>query len=226
MEAGKLELASAPLDLRDVVEEAAGVVAQRAAEKGLRLAVHVDPALDTAAVGDPERLRQVLLNLLSNAVKFTAAGGVSVAVSDGGPAAGGRRAFRVEVRDTGIGISAEGQRKLFGRFSQVRRARAAAPGERKERERGKRKRERRERERDRREQGGWNRKPDKPRLWGMGDGTGVYCGGGALDAAAPPGFELWGAARWCAGRRPASDAARRGRWTRARPAGERVTQRQ
>ncbi len=91
MEAGKLELATAPFDLRDAVEEAAGVVAHRVAEKGLELGVHVDPALDTAVVGDPERLRQILLNLLANAVKFTAAGGVFVTVSDGGAAAGALR---------------------------------------------------------------------------------------------------------------------------------------
>ena len=125
VEAGKLELAAVPFDLRDAVEETAHLLAHRAAEKGLELGVHVDPGLDTAVVGDPDRLRQILLNLVANGVKFTAAGGVSVTVAAGGEAAGGRRVFRFEVRDTGIGISAEGQRKLFGRFSQVRRLRAA-----------------------------------------------------------------------------------------------------
>ena len=119
VEAGKLELAAVPFDLRAAVEETADLLAHRAAEKGLELGVYMDPAMHAAVVGDPERLRQILLNLLTNGVKFTSAGGVYATVSAGEEAAGGRRVYRFEVRDTGIGISAEGQRKLFGRFSQV-----------------------------------------------------------------------------------------------------------
>ncbi len=82
---------------------------QRAAEaKGLRMALQLDPAVRLPVRGDPVRLRQVLSNLLGNAVKFTARGGIDLGVRRLGETPA-QHLLRFEVRDTGIGISAERQ---------------------------------------------------------------------------------------------------------------------
>ena len=123
VEAGKLELSPVNFDLRAAVEETLELAAPRAGEKGLELCLEMEPDLADGVVGDPDRLKQILLNLVSNGVKFTSTGGVFVrvtsSVAPGSPCSGERRIFLFEVRDTGIGISPEGQRKLFSRFSQV-----------------------------------------------------------------------------------------------------------
>ena len=123
VEAGKLELSPVNFDLRAAVEETLELAAPRAGEKGLELCLEMEPGLADGVVGDPDRLKQILLNLVSNGVKFTSTGGVFVrvtsSVAPGSPCSGERRIFLFEVRDTGIGISPEGQRKLFSRFSQV-----------------------------------------------------------------------------------------------------------
>ncbi len=69
--AGKMELEALDFDLAATVEQAAGLLAGRAAEKGISLSTFVDPALPAVVNGDAMRLRQVLLNLISNGVKFT-----------------------------------------------------------------------------------------------------------------------------------------------------------
>ena len=80
IESGGLELESIPFDLVTCVEEAVGIVAPTADEKGLTLAALFAVDAPTTVVGDPVRLRQILVNLLSNAVKFTAGGQVTVEV--------------------------------------------------------------------------------------------------------------------------------------------------
>src|SRR4029453_18355362 len=77
IEAGKLDLETIDLDLRCTIEDVARMIAFQAEQKGLKLSVHLDPALPTAVKGDPARLRQILTNLASNAVKFTSNGEVS-----------------------------------------------------------------------------------------------------------------------------------------------------
>jgi PAS domain S-box-containing protein len=132
IEAGKLELESQPFDLRECVESALDLLAARASEKGLDLAYLLDEQVPAAVYGDVTRLRQVLVNLLSNAVKFTEQGEVVISVEarltekkEDGRANGqeydGTKFYELhfEVRDTGIGISAEGQARLFRSFSQV-----------------------------------------------------------------------------------------------------------
>jgi signal transduction histidine kinase len=132
IEAGKLELEHQPFDLRECVESALDLVATRATEKSLDLAYLLDNQVPASVYGDVTRLRQVLVNLLSNAVKFTEQGEVVISVEarrtekkeDGRTYAQDGREFmfyelHFAVRDTGIGISAEGQARLFRSFSQV-----------------------------------------------------------------------------------------------------------
>jgi PAS domain S-box-containing protein len=118
IEAGKLELEREPFDLRECVEAALDVLAPRASEKTLELAYVVDEAAPPALVGDPTRLRQILINLVGNAVKFTDVGEVVVTV-DSTPAEDERHVLHFAVRDTGIGIPAERIQSLFESFTQV-----------------------------------------------------------------------------------------------------------
>ncbi len=123
IEAGRLELEFQPLDVRQVVESALDLVATEAAEKGLTLASAVDAAVPVAIVGDPTRLRQILVNLLTNAVKFTGRGEVLLRV-DAAPLPQSADAvapveLHFSVRDTGIGIPQERMDRLFRSFSQV-----------------------------------------------------------------------------------------------------------
>lgn len=121
IEAGKLAIQPVPIDLRDLVEGTVEQLAERAQRKHLSLSVEYDPTLPTVVMGDPIRVRQILSNFVSNAIKFTQAGDVSVTVGldpssfrEGSP-----HKIRLAVTDTGFGISAEGQAKLFQSFSQV-----------------------------------------------------------------------------------------------------------
>ena len=118
IEAGKLDMETIPFSLGDVVDNVVNVLSMKADEKGLELLLDMPLQLPTALVGDPSRLGQVLLNLGNNAVKFTDSGEVVVAVQvleqDGASAR-----LRFEVRDTGIGMSAEQQQRLFQPFTQA-----------------------------------------------------------------------------------------------------------
>ena len=118
IESGKLDLEDQPFDLVNCVEEAVDLLATRAAEKGLELAIEIDPAQPRWIRGDVTRLRQILVNLVSNALKFTASGEVVVTVkpfSDGTEESG----IHFAVRDTGCGIPADRLDRLFRSFSQV-----------------------------------------------------------------------------------------------------------
>jgi len=118
IEAGRLELESIPFDLANLVETSAELLASRAEEKKLPLVVWVDPRLPDLLVGDPTRLRQVLVNLIGNAVKFTHAGQVVVR-AEAGEHSGDTLRVRFEVRDTGIGITPEERSRLFNPFTQA-----------------------------------------------------------------------------------------------------------
>jgi PAS domain S-box-containing protein len=115
IEAGKLELEAKPFGLAGLVEETVELLAPRAQAKGLEIASYVDDALPAQLVGDPTRLRQVLLNLAGNAIKFTEAGGLTIVVE---PAVTpGDVSFVVQ--DTGVGIAREAQERIFREFEQV-----------------------------------------------------------------------------------------------------------
>ena len=112
LEAGRLEMVQAPVDLPEVIEQVRQDIAPQAAAKGLALTIDLPPSLPLA-LGDPTRLRQVLLNLASNAVKYTHEGEVSIAAfpQDDG--------VTIAVRDTGIGIDEEALPSIFEEFRQV-----------------------------------------------------------------------------------------------------------
>ena len=114
IEAGKLELETLAFNIRDLVDDVVGLWAQAAQAKDVRLICAIDPLAPTWVQGDPTRLRQILTNLISNALKFTASGAVTVQV---GPA--GAAFLEIQVVDTGIGMSAEQQARLFQTFSQA-----------------------------------------------------------------------------------------------------------
>ena len=118
IEAGKLEIAAVEVDVSEVVKEVTSILRLSAEEKALALSYQSAIAPGTVLVGDPARLRQVLVNLVSNAIKFTRTGEVSVRASLAADSADAAR-VRVEVRDTGVGIPLEAQAKLFQPFSQV-----------------------------------------------------------------------------------------------------------
>ncbi len=117
IEAGKLLIEAVPFDLHAVVGEVADIMAPVAAGKGLELAVRFGEPVPRYLVGDPGRLRQVILNLVSNAIKFTATGHVLVEVV--GTRLGEMASVQVTVQDTGIGIEPSVQEKLFAPFTQA-----------------------------------------------------------------------------------------------------------
>ncbi|HSV03613.1 MAG TPA: response regulator [Phenylobacterium sp.] len=116
LEAGKVDLETIEFSLTEVVEDAVELLSPRASEKGLELTAYVDEAARGSFRGDPTRVRQVLLNLLSNAVKFTDEGYVAVEVR-GLRQGDGPVRVRIEVEDTGIGVSDKA--KLFQKFEQA-----------------------------------------------------------------------------------------------------------
>ncbi|WP_244195970.1 ATP-binding protein [Paraburkholderia susongensis] len=122
IEAGRLALEAEPIDLRELVDNAVGLLAGRAHEKGLK--VRVEIAADVAATlrGDSVRLRQILFNLLGNAIKFTPKGEVGVSVSvlaRGGASRKLAQTLEMSVHDTGIGIASDVQVSLFEPFVQA-----------------------------------------------------------------------------------------------------------
>lgn len=114
IEAGQLALEKIPFDLTQLVRDATAVLILQAQDKGIKLVSDLDPDTPSWVIGDPDRLRQILLNLLSNAVKFTAQGSVSLQVASAGP---GHLSFKVT--DTGIGIPKGKQDYIFQPFTQA-----------------------------------------------------------------------------------------------------------
>ncbi|MBI5923788.1 MAG: response regulator [Betaproteobacteria bacterium] len=119
IEAERLTLEQIAFQVGDLMDNLASLVSQRAAEKGLKFTIEIDPALARRQVeGDPLRLGQILLNLTANAIKFTSAGEIKVRalLQEDQPAA---LRLRFEVQDTGIGIAAEDQQRIFSAFQQA-----------------------------------------------------------------------------------------------------------
>jgi len=125
MEAGKIEIYHESFDLRDLVSDIAGLGRTLLGDKKIEIQVDIDAAIPGRVVADIGRIRQILLNLVSNAAKFTETGSIKIRIFplmqqeiEGKPGF----LMRFEVQDTGMGISAEDQTKLFQEFSQIERS--------------------------------------------------------------------------------------------------------
>jgi signal transduction histidine kinase/CheY-like chemotaxis protein len=120
IEAGKMELESIPFEARGVCDGTLAAMEGKAAEKGLRLECSVSADIPLKFVGDPNRLRQILLNLVNNAVKFTSQGTITLSVSRKAETdEKGLSILRFAVSDTGIGISTDHQKHIFGKYQQA-----------------------------------------------------------------------------------------------------------
>ncbi|WP_370298814.1 PAS domain-containing protein, partial [Pontibacterium sp.] len=118
IEAGKLELEAIDFKLRDTLGDTLQALAVRASEKGLELVGHIPPEVSDALIGDPGRLRQIIVNLVGNAIKFTEQGEILVEVRQQAVTAE-EVSLLFSVSDTGIGIPPEQQQHIFDSFSQV-----------------------------------------------------------------------------------------------------------
>ncbi len=118
IESGKIELEAIPFSLRDLLDEVGESIALQTSQKGLELNVYLSPQTPERLIGDPTRLRQVLLNLASNAFKFTAQGEICIKgelVNEDDTGA----TVRFTVEDSGIGIATEKQTEIFEGFAQL-----------------------------------------------------------------------------------------------------------
>ncbi|MFG0262317.1 MAG: ATP-binding protein, partial [Novipirellula sp. JB048] len=118
IEADRVELEQIEFDLRDCVGKAMKLFLLKAEEKGIELAARIDPAIPCRFVGDPGRLRQIIVNFVGNSLKFTSSGEVVVEVGVREMTAE-MASLQITVRDTGVGIPHEKQAKIFDAFSQA-----------------------------------------------------------------------------------------------------------
>lgn len=117
IEAQQLVLEQIAFDLEELMEEGTEIYALKAAERGLELNFHLESDVHISRIGDPARLRQIVLNLISNALKFTDQGEISIHIKNSDEGDPDRLQF--SVRDTGIGIPPEKCEAIFGSFTQV-----------------------------------------------------------------------------------------------------------
>jgi two-component system, sensor histidine kinase len=119
LEADRIEIEKVPFSVHDLVRDTVGLLAVPAKEKGLELTVSIAPDVPDKLIGDPARLRQVLLNLVGNGMKFTHAGTVAVTVARDEDHLPGQVRLTFSVADTGIGIPEAAIPQLFREFSQL-----------------------------------------------------------------------------------------------------------
>jgi signal transduction histidine kinase/DNA-binding response OmpR family regulator len=119
IEAGRMLLEQIPFDLREVAADCVKSMAPKARQKGIELRIQLATSLPPKLVGDPLRIRQILMNLLSNAVKFTDKGWVEVRVKPVASSRNDRVDVAIEVADTGTGIPPEKHRSIFEQFTQA-----------------------------------------------------------------------------------------------------------
>lgn len=121
IESGKMEIESIPFDFRSLIEETCDLMAVKAREKGVELVVRYIPGVVSTVIGDPTRLRQLVINLVGNAIKFTEKGHVLITIDQLSLESNDSKnvTLKVSVNDTGIGIPKDVQVKLFEKFSQL-----------------------------------------------------------------------------------------------------------
>lgn len=119
LENGKVKLESIAFGPHGVINSCVSAFEKQTEDKGIYLSKNIDVRVPESLVGDPNRLRQILLNLLSNAIKFTDKGGVALSVSCVDDDAASFRRIRFEVADTGIGIEPDQQKLLFRKYQQA-----------------------------------------------------------------------------------------------------------
>ncbi|MEE9329523.1 MAG: response regulator [Parvularculaceae bacterium] len=124
IEAGALDLEETAFDPKSLVQSVSELLSPRAAHKDLEIASYVDPSVPDRLIGDEARLRQVLLNLAGNGVKFTEDGGVTIEVYATRCDTPGRVEMRIDVCDSGVGISSAQQEVIFNEFAQADSTRA------------------------------------------------------------------------------------------------------
>ena len=117
IEAGAVEIESIPFNLRQICEDVVGIMSQKASEKNLHLILEADGLAHADYIGDPQRIKQVVMNLCGNAIKFTHAGVISVALHADEIDAG-NDLVSISVKDTGIGIPPDQLPKIFDQFAQ------------------------------------------------------------------------------------------------------------
>ena len=114
IERGSMTLETVVFDVKQMIDELMLLMSGHASQKNIELKADIDPDIPRLLLGDPTRLRQVLLNFLSNAIKFTEEGGVTILIKKTD-----NNRFYFAIQDTGIGISAEAQQRLFTPFTQA-----------------------------------------------------------------------------------------------------------
>lgn len=130
IEAGKMSLEVADVELHPLITDVITLTSETAKKKGLLVEVHVAPDIPAVLRGDPVRLRQILFNLVGNAVKFTERGGIHISVKTGPCRQENSDAIVLQwrVKDTGIGITADQQSRLFGAYAQAEESTARRYG--------------------------------------------------------------------------------------------------
>lgn len=119
IEVGRMELEAIPFDLPRLIQGIITLMSGHAAQKNITLSAQLDPDTPKQVIGDPTRLRQVLLNLTGNAIKFTQSGSVTLKIEAGDMASGQITPITFSVIDTGVGISEDAQKNLFSPFAQA-----------------------------------------------------------------------------------------------------------
>lgn len=119
IEARHINLEKIPFSLYQTVQEVAHMMSASARSKGLKFTTNCESVKDQIFLGDPMRLRQMLLNLCSNAIKFTEKGGIDILVTSEASSIKETKQISINVRDSGIGISPEYQERIFEKFSQA-----------------------------------------------------------------------------------------------------------
>lgn len=118
IEANKMNLDEAPYSVEELISDVANIVNVRIGEKNIAFVADIAPDIPAELIGDASRLRQILINLLNNAIKFTDSGMIRLKMTSSVDESA-RFWLRIDVTDTGIGISREDQKKLFHQFTQV-----------------------------------------------------------------------------------------------------------